>query len=106
MHCETNGVDGITCHTRSVRCLDEHNYPNCNGFEMQRTNAPAGIKSAVASSTMKHTKKTLALQTEKIRNLSTQQLGHIAGGYTTVIYCQPTMTNPGNGCFPHPTITQ
>ena len=55
---------------------------------------------------MKHAKKTLGLKTEKIRNLSTQQLVHIGGGYTTAIYCQPTMTNPGNGCHPHPTLTE
>jgi len=53
---------------------------------------------------MKHTKKTFGLKTETIRNLTTQQLGQIAGGYTTAIYCQPTMANPGNGpagCHPH-----
>ena len=55
---------------------------------------------------MKHMKKTLGLKTETIRNLSTRELGNVAGGYTTVIYCAPTMTNPGNGCQPHPTLTQ
>ncbi len=55
---------------------------------------------------MKHSKKTLGLKTETIRNLSTRELGHIAGGYTTAIYCQPTMTNPGNGCQPRPTVTE
>jgi hypothetical protein len=69
-------------------------------------NIRVGIKAAVASSKMKHMKKTLGLKTETIRNLSTRELGHIAGGYTTVIYCAPTMTNPGNGCQPHPTLTQ
>ena len=55
---------------------------------------------------MKHTKKTLGLKTETIRNLSTRELGHVAGGYTTVIYCAPTMTNPRSGCNPHPTLTE
>jgi hypothetical protein len=65
-----------------------------------------GINSAVASTTMKQTKKTLGLKTETIRNLSTRELGRIAGGYTTAIYCAPTMTNPGNGCHPHPTLPE
>ena len=55
---------------------------------------------------MKHTKKMLGLKTETIRNLSTRELGHVAGGYTTLIYCQPSLTNPNSGCHPRPTLTE
>src|SRR5205814_1169914 len=96
----------IGCHTRGVRRLAEHNYANYNGFGTAEDECRAGIKSALASNAMKHTKKTLGLKTERIRDLSTKELDHIAGGYTTAIYCQPTMTNPGNGCNPHSTLTE